>query len=209
MYDLNRIHAAPRGLAAAFVVAVSLGFSAPVSAAENGEKAGTFIRALASEAIQSLANEDVSRDDRIERFRKLFNGHFATRTIGRFVLGRYWKKAWKDEQQEYLGLFEDLMVVSYVDRFAKYAGKNLNVVKIQIDKGKDTIVFTQIPRETGKPVTVLWRVREFRDVIVEGVSMSQTMRSEFASIIRANGGKVSGLIVSLREKTATLKASVK
>ena len=44
------------------------------------------------------------------------------------------------------------------------------------------------------------------DVVVEGASMSQTLRSDFGSIIRQRGGKVSGLLEELRVKTASLKA---
>ena len=49
-----------------------------------------------------------------------------------------------------------------------------------------------------------WRVRrnstgELRiiDVIVEGISMGQTQRAEFGSVISKNGGRVSGLIAEL------------
>jgi len=38
------------------------------------------------------------------------------------------------------------------------------------------------------------------DVIVEGVSMGQTQRSEFGSVIRRNGGRVSSLIDELRRR---------
>ncbi len=137
--------------------------------------------------------------------------HFNVKTIGKFVLGRYWKKANKQERTEYLGLFEDLMVVSYVDRFARYAGENLKVTRTRSENARDATVFTQISRPAGQPVRVLWRVRTYDDtmkildVIVEGASMSQTLRSDFGSIIRQKGGKVSGLIDVLRVKTAALK----
>ena len=83
-----------------------------------------FIRSLADEAIEALTKKETPREDRIKNFRKLFNRHFAVRSIGRFVLGRSWRKASDDEKKEYLVLFEDLMVVSYVDRFRRAAAKN-------------------------------------------------------------------------------------
>ncbi|MDP6403471.1 MAG: N-acetylneuraminate synthase family protein, partial [SAR202 cluster bacterium] len=46
----------------------------------------------------------------------------AVETIGQFVLGRYWRKATEAERREYLKLFEDLIVETYVDRFTKYTG---------------------------------------------------------------------------------------
>jgi phospholipid transport system substrate-binding protein len=53
---------------------------------------------------------------------------------------------------------------------------------------------------------VNWRVRlrdgkyKVIDVMVEGISMGQTQRSEFSSVIRKNGGKVKGLLVELRKR---------
>ena len=204
-----RFPAALKGLAVAFILAL------PVAPAAAGmeDRAGSFIRSLADEAIGSLAKQGVIREVRIKRFRKMFIAHFNVRTIGKFVLGRYWRKASKKERVEYLGLFEDLMVVSYVDRFARYAGENLNVTRTRSENAKDATVFTQISRSPGKPVKVLWRVRAYGDtmkvldVIVEGASMSQTLRSDFGSIIRQKGGKVSALIDVLRVKTASLKAA--
>ncbi|MAF95094.1 MAG: toluene tolerance protein [Rhodospirillaceae bacterium] len=182
-------------------------------AAGSEARAGAFIQSLFLEAIESLTQPDTSREERIKRFRRLFNAHFAVRSIGKFVLGRHWRKASKDEQAEYLNLFEDLMVVSYVDRFQRYAGKNLNILKTRAEKGSAVTVFTEITRPGGaKPAQVLWRIgargeiMKILDVIVEGVSMSQTLRSDFGSIIRRKNGKVSGLLKELRVKTASLKA---
>jgi phospholipid transport system substrate-binding protein len=52
-----------------------------------------------------------------------------------------------------------------------------------------------------------WRVRQEQDqswrvvdMVVEGVSMSVTQRSEFASVIESKGGTVKGLIETLRQK---------
>ena len=196
-------------LAAALLVAPS---GARSQAVEQG--AATFIESLASRAIDSLADPAISRPERIDRFRKLFNDHFAVRAIGQWVLGRYWPAATPEQQQEYLALFEDLIVVSYVDRFAQYAGAALKVVRSTATDPTNAIVQTEIVRPTGgPPVRVDWRVGskdsiyKIVDVVVEGTSMSTTMRSDFSSIIRQSGGEVTGLLMELRKKTAGLKSA--
>jgi phospholipid transport system substrate-binding protein len=214
MVSLRFSRPALKGLAFVFVVALPFGL--PTTAAAGLEdKAGEFIRSLSKEAINALTLPDTPDKVRIEKFRVLFNKHFAVRAIGRFVLGRNWRSASKAEQQEYLGLFEDLMVVSYVDRFKRYAGANLDIVRVRSDNATNVTVFSKLPRDTARPVNVLWRVGargdvlKILDVIVEGASMSQTLRSDFGSIIRRKDGKVSGLIKELRRKTADLKAAGK
>ncbi len=183
-----------------------------MGATEAETEASNFIDALADKAIEALTVADVPRTERIARFRTLFNGHCAVKAIGKWILGRHWKQATADERDEYLALFEDLIVISYVDRFAEYTGERLNVTRtITIDSANVT-VFSEIMRPTGgRPIRVDWRVGSLDqslkivDVVVEGTSMSATLRSDFGSIIRRNGGRVAGLIAEIRDKTQSLR----
>lgn len=198
---------APVGL----IVAIML-LALPAAADGFERQAEKFIGSLAQEAIDSLTTRDAARDERIKRFRAMFNHHFAVRAIGRFVLGRHWQQATDEERAEYLALFEDLMVVSYVDRFQRYAGENLRIVNSRPEGDAAATVFTEIVRPgVGQPVQVIWRIGgkdealKVLDVIVEGTSLAQTLRADFGSIIRQREGKVAGLIHELRLKTAELK----
>ena len=177
--------------------------AAPVSANGTAER---FIGGLADKAIAALTEPDITRDERVSRFRTLLNDHFDVRTIGRWVLGRYWRSATPTEREEYFTLFEDLIVFTYVDRFTKYSGEALAVTGAKDVDEKDTLVFTEITRaDAGSaPLRVDWRLRvrdggyRIVDVMVAGISMGQTQRSEFASVIRTNGGSVEALLVKLR-----------
>jgi phospholipid transport system substrate-binding protein len=191
------------------LLAVAVLFAGVQDAARAGsiaEAPGEFIRNLADKAVAALTVEDITRAERVRRFRILLNEHFDVRTIGRFVLGRYWRKASEEERAEFLILFEGLIVDTYVDRFAKYSGQALSVTKTE-DSRDDSIVYSRIDRPSGgPPVGVAWRLRLrdgrylIIDVMVEGVSMGQTQRSEFASVIRRNGGSVEGLLAKLRAR---------
>jgi len=197
-------------IAAALAVVVALVVAGPVTArsGDPADDARRFIEGLADKAIAALTVEDMSRDERITRFRSLLTDHFAVDTIGRWVLGRRWRRATNAERDEYLKLFEDLIVFTYVDRFTQYSGEQLSVTKTLFsDESKDALAFSEISRPTGgEPIEVAWRVRIHKgdmkivDVIVEGVSMGQTQRSEFGSVIRRNGGRVSSLIDELRRR---------
>jgi phospholipid transport system substrate-binding protein len=197
----------------ALIVLTSLSFSAaPALSASFEEEATTFVKGLAEKAIRELTDKSVPREQRIGRFRNYFNDHFAVNGIGKWILGRHWRKASEAERAEYLELFEDLMVVSYVDRFAAYVGEPLHIQKALIQDQNNITVFSEISQEkSGAVVRVDWRVGrkgdilKVVDVIVEGTSMSNTLRSDFGSIIRQRGGKVAGLLEALREKTENLR----
>jgi len=175
---------------------------------DKANQASEFIEDLSQQAVEALTEPNISRGERETRFRKLLGQHFAVTTIGQWVLGRYWKTATLEERKEFLSLFEDLLVVTYVNRFERYSGETLSVEKTLVDdKSGDAVVFSHLNRPDGAPVvSVGWRLRSkgesFKvvDVMVEGVSMGQTQRSEFASVIRKHGGRVKGLLAELRER---------
>jgi phospholipid transport system substrate-binding protein len=203
------------GLAAGLLVAAMAGLAPTLAqASPELEKGGSaFIESLAKQAVDSLADQAIPRPERINRFRRMFNDSFAVEVIGRWILGRHWREATDAQRAEYLKLFEDLMVVSYVDRFAEYAGDALKVHRALTENESTVTVFSEIVRPGGsQPVRVDWRVGRNKesaykvvDVVIEGTSMSNTMRADFTSVINQKGGQVSGLIEVLREKTTQLK----
>ena len=175
--------------------------------AQASSGAGKFIEDLAEKAVAALTDKNTPRDERARRFRVLLNDHFAVETIARWVLGRHWNSASADQRVEYLRLFEDLIVNSYVDRFTEYAGEKLGVLRSLIIEGGDEMVYSVIARANqSEPVEVDWRVRQrdgkFKivDVMVKGISMGVTQRQEFASVLTRNNNDMSAFLSELRER---------
>ncbi|NVK17292.1 MAG: ABC transporter substrate-binding protein [Methylocystaceae bacterium] len=197
-----------------FTIALS---SAPVMAKDFGKEAESFIQTMADKAMASFRSSQDSQTRNIE-FRNLLNEGFDVRAIGKWVLGRYWRKASEAEKEDYLKLFEDFIIVTYSKRFEDYSGENitLTVTESLAKNDQDAIVRSQIERpQSSEPILVDWRVKANKDgekkvvdVLIAGVSMSQTQRAEFVSVIKRGGGNVSALIDALRTKTAELVSDV-
>jgi phospholipid transport system substrate-binding protein len=182
----------------------------PLSAMATTAPQTVFVDRLGQQALSVLADKSLQREEALVKFKTILNSNFDVNTIGRFVLGRYWKVATPAEQTEYTKLFNAMVEKIYTDRFSLYSGETFVVGAARADAEKDTIVSSQIVRPQGPPVNVDWRVREsapntFKivDVIVEGVSMSVTQRAEFASVIQRGGGTVESLLQVMRDKVAT------
>ncbi len=190
-----------RAVAAVLMVVLAVAaLGRPAGAVPAEADAKAFIENLADEAIEALTLPDATRAEKYERFRALLRSHFAVDDIAEWVLGRHWERASEPEKHAYLALFEDWVIVTYVRRFENYSGETLRVSRALTGAGSpDVIVDSQIVRPDVDPVHVGWRVRNYDetlrivDVFIEGVSMSQTQRADFASIIRRRGG-VAGLI---------------
>ena len=151
----------------AFIFAVALltavGLPQPAHADEFGDGAKKFVEVLADDAIRSLAVNDISESERASRFRILMHKNFAIKGIGKFVLGRHWRKASDPIRKEYLRLFEDLLVATYAQRFAKYAGETLNISRAEVRGQRDVIVHsTMIRVDSSKPLKIAWRESFFR-----------------------------------------------
>lgn len=165
-----------------------------------------FIASLGDRAVSALTGSQLSREERETRFRELLDTHFDVPAIGKFVLGRYWRAATEEEKQEFLKLFEELLVKSYARRFAEYSGESFEVRNVRDEANGEALVQSLVVRPNAENIRVDWRLRsdnsEFRilDVIVEGLSMAVTQRDEFASVIQSKGGKIAGLLEVLRQK---------
>lgn len=164
-----------------------------------------FISNLASKAIPVLTDSSIPQTQREANFRSLMKEGFDIQQIAQLVLGRYWRQASADEKQEFTRLLEDYLVRIYADRFTQYANVSLDVGGVR-DEPDGAIVHSTLVRPSGPPVNLDWRVEQdngrysITDLVVEGVSMVITQRSEFASVIRQGGGQIQALIDVLRRK---------
>jgi phospholipid transport system substrate-binding protein len=199
-----------RSLAAVLAVGIALcgGWSSALQA-QNDENPVGFLQDLQDDAINLLSGPTLSDGDREQEFRHLFNNNFDLPAIGRFVVGRYWKRASDEEREDFLKVFEDAMVQRFLPFFsADNSNLRLEFNGAQKDERHKGmyIVNSVLPRDDAEPVQVTWRVRykdagpRILDIVIEGASMAITLRSEYSSFVKANGGKVAKLTESLREK---------
>jgi phospholipid transport system substrate-binding protein len=177
----------------------------------NPADAVAFMNQLWDRAVEVL-NKKSDPALRQERFRQLFHADFDCPGIARFVLGRYWRDASEEEQRDFVKLFEEYVVFVYTARLSNFGGQDFKVRGSRSD-GDGVMVSTDVFSPGGSsPLKIDWRLvsdngtYKINDVIVEGVSMLVTQRSEFASIVQRNGGQVRGLLAMMREKTASASA---
>ena len=194
-------------LARAASAAILLG-ALPAQAAIPPDAAESFIATLGGEAIGSLTGASVTEAEREARFRSLLQAHFDMPGISKFVLDRYWKLASEPQHGEFQKLFETLLVQSYAKAFARYAGNTLQVTNSWAEADGSTMVGTHIDGLRGSQIRLDWRVAgqasamRVIDLVVEGISLRATHRSDFTSAMESNGATFAGLLDLLRQKVA-------
>jgi phospholipid transport system substrate-binding protein len=200
-----------RGIIVMMVAGLAMSDAAVAQCAEaagTGESADSLIRQLGDDAVRMLANGSLTEQQREAEFHRLLLTGFDLDTISRLVLGRFWRQASDAQKSEFRSLFEVYVVKSYVARLGHYDGETFKVSGTRPGDGGDVMVQSEIDRPNGPPIHVEWRVRKedagYRivDVFVDGISMMQTQRDEFATVIQNNGDKVDALLSRLRQQTA-------
>lgn len=166
-----------------------------------------FIKGLSTRAITDLSNVSTDKD-RAAKLLPILQEFFDMPQIARHTLGAYWKRATPEEQAEYVDIFTQYMSAVYGKRFSEYSGQQLKVQRVREEGGKATI-FTIVEGAEGQP-RVDWDVATangtqlITDVRVEGLSLAETHRQEFTSVISSKGGKVQALIDVLKKKVSQL-----
>lgn len=179
----------------------------PLSPAEQTAwGAKSFISTMSQKALSFLADPAMSQEQKAREFQHLLESSFDMNTISRFALGRYWRTATPEQRKEYQDLFRQMVLNVYSERFDEYSGQEFVVRGVRNEGESDAIVSSFVVSQQGPEIQVDWRVRHKKDkfkiidVMVEGVSMTVTQRSDFASVIQRGGGNVAVLIDYLRSQ---------
>ena len=175
-------------------------------------RAAAFIQAVGQELVAAINNPALPHAERRRRVADILRQAVDIEGVGRFILGRWWRQATPQEQQEYLRLFEETLIRNLAARFGEYQGVQFQLGRTQQRTEDDVLVNTIITRPGTAPFALDWRVSEVGgqprivDVIAEGTSLRLTQRSEYSAVVQRNGGQVSALLAAMRQQIQQLAA---
>jgi phospholipid transport system substrate-binding protein len=173
-----------------------------------------FIEEVSSKAITQMEPAATETDQqRAAKLKPMLEQYFDMPSIARYMLGSYWRKASPDEQTEFTSVLTDFLALAYGKRFANYTGHEMEIGRVRDEGDGRSVVFSTVKLPSGDPARVDWTVQQtdssykIEDVKVEGLSLADTHRQEFASVISSNGGNVGKLIEILKKKVGSSTAS--
>jgi phospholipid transport system substrate-binding protein len=175
-------------------------------------RATSFIQATGEELVAAINAAGASVAQRRERVAQILRRAVDVDGVGRFILGRWWRTATAEQQQEYLQLFEQVLIHNLSARFGEYQGVRFALGRTQARTEEDALVSTIVERPGNPAFGLDWRVAEVGgqpkvvDVIAEGTSLRLTTRSEYSSVVTRNGGNVAALLTAMRQQIQQLSA---
>ena len=124
--------------------------------------------------------------------------HMDVQSMARSALGRNsWRKATSKERRDYMRYFNAMLVRTYAESLSTYSDERVTFYPVRGGyKGRSFVqVYSTIARKPASPLRVTynmwlrsgrWKVYDFS---VNGVSMVQSYRSQFASQVAKGGMK--------------------
>jgi phospholipid transport system substrate-binding protein len=197
--DLSRRQFLGRSLAGAVLLA---GGVRPAMALETDEARALIDRLVAD--INGVINSGGSEKAMLGQFEKLFETYADVPVIARSALGPAARSASPAQLSAFTAAFQGYLSRKYGRRFREFIGGSIEVTGAKPVKSYTEV--DSVARLQGEaPFSVRWHVSDkagrplFFNIIIEGVNMLASERTEVGAILDQNGGDIDKLVAALNE----------
>jgi phospholipid transport system substrate-binding protein len=164
------------------------------------------------QVLKTLADKDLKQpakaNERRQILEKVVGERFDYQEMSRRSLGAPWASLSDKDKQEFVSLFQTLLVNTYADKVESYSGEGVQFVNERTEKDYAEVRTKVLTGKTEIPLDYRllnkgsgWRVY---DVVVDGVSLVNNYRGQFSKILR--NGSYADLIDQLRKKSDKIKS---
>jgi phospholipid transport system substrate-binding protein len=197
------------GLAVALTtVIVGIG---PCLAAAGG--ATEAMKSTIDEVLRILADKDLKHPEKSTQRRKMLEkvvgDRFDYAEMSRRSLGAAWTGLSAAERDEFVDLFQTLLVSTYAEKVETYSGEGVHYISERTEKDYAEVRTKVLTGKTEIPLDYrllhrdsIWRVY---DVVVDGVSLVNNYRGQFSKILK--NGSFAELVDQLRKKSEKIRTS--
>jgi phospholipid transport system substrate-binding protein len=190
--------------------ALFLPFSPPLIAQSADQSPEELVRKVTQDVLdaikqdQALQAGDKQKALALAEQKVLPHLDFAEMT--RLASGRSWNTATPDQRERLVSAFRAMLVRTYANAIDVYRGQTMMVEPTRVpSNATEATVRNRYSSPGRRPTPVDYAMRKgpdgwkIYDIVVDGISLVLTYRSQFEESARASG--VEGLIKQLQEKT--------
>jgi phospholipid transport system substrate-binding protein len=168
-----------------------------------------------SKEVLGVVNGSLPDNQKQERLQQLFSSNVDIDWMAKFVLGHAWQQASEEQRSRYLKSYRNYLLARYTTNFQEYAGSDYAITDVKSEGGGKYFIGMQVksPNAKDEDIQAGYRLREdgagkflITDIMVEGVSMITTQRSEFGSVFQQKG--MDGLVAAIEAKTQSETAAL-
>lgn len=185
------------------LVAIALG-AGVVSAADNSDPK-RFVEATAEKVLEVLGDKDLTFEQKSAKLETYLDDCCDFATTAKLAMARNWRSLSTAQQEEFVGLFKNYLIVTYRDNINSYGGQTVEVTGGHDEPRGDYTVQTKIRGGNTDDILVEYRLRRGKnggwyiiDVVAEGISLISNLRSQFQEVMSSGGAET--LMRKMREK---------
>ena len=193
---------------------VAAGAVSDAGTEEELQPVESFIENLATEVIQILNNEELTKEDKLAQLEAAISPYFNFPFMARFSLGRKWKSMTDEEKEEYVSLFQQQIMGQYVARLLDFQIVGWDIGLIDVSKKKTeketkyTVkIDTVVNQETGPNLVIQWKLigtdiqsLQCIDVSIDGVPLLINLQQDLRKILRKEGDNIANFLRHMADK---------
>jgi len=171
------------------------------------------MKSTIDEVMRILGDKELKHPEKAGQRRKMLEkvvgDRFDYTEMSRRSLGSAWTGLSAAEREEFVGLFQTLLVNTYAEKVETYSGEGVHYINERTEKDYAEVRTKVLTGKTEIPLDYrllqrdsVWRVY---DVVVDGVSLVNNYRGQFSKILK--NGSFAELIDQLRKKSEKIRAS--
>jgi len=197
---------------------VAFFFAALIAAAVQAQEApDALIKQVTEDVLEIVRNDkDIQSGNTqkaIDLVDKKVLPHFNFPHMTALALGKDWRKATPQQQQQLTAEFRTLLVRTYSNALTGYKNQKILYKPFKMDAGEtDVLVRTEVLQPGSKAVQLDYSLEKLEntwkvyDMTVAGISLVTNYRDQFAQEVR-NGG-IDGLIATVAAKNKSLEVNL-
>lgn len=191
-----------RRFAAGFALgSVAMALPMPVAALTVDQARGLIDKVVAD--INSIIASGKAEGAMLQDFERIFARYADVAVISRSALGVAAKSASPAQLQAFAGAFQTYISAKYGRRFREFIGGTIEVIDAQPVKSYYEVV--SVAKLAGEaPFDLRWHVSDksgknlFFNIIIEGINLLASERSEVGAMLDQAGGNIDTLIANMK-----------
>ncbi len=170
------------------------------------------IKQTIDSVLDILNNKELKRPEKAKErraaIRKIIDSRFDFEEMSKRSLALYWRKRTPEEKSEFTALYSDLLARTYVTKIEKYGDEKILYRGETVDDGY-AVVKTKIITKNNIEIPIDYMLLkkdakwEVYDVVIEGVSLVNNYRTQFASILGSSS--YGELVKKMKNKVQELR----
>ena len=156
----------------------------------QGSEASNWLKTEVDKILVAYQDPNLPAENRFLLIEQTINNNFAGKSIAIHVAKKSYKNASEEKRKEYIELFKRHLALNIAGLMQGYKNQEYKLIDARYDeKNKVNYIDMEINLDTGN-ILVTWRVLKHKeryfviDLILSGISLVETKRSEFNSMLK-------------------------